>query len=210
MGEIMGSTKELITAFTKSWWSTNCWTTITWMDIPVRKNPMDLIIMQEILWETKPTLIIESGTQVGGSAVFFASILDLAGVDFRIYTIDIMGRPIFGKYEPRITFLRGSSLDPNIYNQIKIKPEDKVAVFLDSLHTYDQVKAELEIYHKLVSVGQYLVAEDGVVDVCLGWKEAAHYAILEFQKEHPEFEVQKSKERLEFTFNYDGYMLRKR
>jgi cephalosporin hydroxylase len=183
--------------------------TIKWLNTYVRKNPMDLIIMQEILYETKPTLLIECGTQAGGSAVFFASILDLAGVDFRIYTIDVMGKPSFGKYESKITFIRGSSLDPAVFNHVKIESDDRVAVFLDSLHTYEQVKEELEIWSKVVTPGQYLICEDTVVDVCLGWRPAAHQAALDFQKDHPEFEVRKDKERLEFTFNYDGYMLRK-
>jgi cephalosporin hydroxylase len=201
--------KEIIDSFALGWWQAQNWNKIKWLGTPLLKNPMDLIVVQEILFETKPTVLIETGTCFGGSAIFYASILDFMGADFMIYTIDnSKSKPSFGKYESRIRFLWGSSIDPKIIEQIVIKPEDKVTVILDSEHTYDHVKAELEIYSKFVTVGQYIICEDTNVDDLIGWKRAAHQAVIDFQKEHPEFAIDKDKEKLEFTFNPDGFLRR--
>src|SRR5262245_2673621 len=58
-----------------------------WLGYPIIKTPIDLWIYQEILTLTRPQTIIECGTGGGGSALFFASILDLLGGG-QVLTID--------------------------------------------------------------------------------------------------------------------------
>ena len=84
------------------------------MGIPVLKCPLDLWIYQEIIFHVKPDLIIETGTYKGGTAHFFASMCELIG-NGEVITIDIEAypnRPI----HPRITYLHGSSTEPNDYS----------------------------------------------------------------------------------------------
>jgi cephalosporin hydroxylase len=68
-------TPEIAAKFHTAWYDSGVWAGLTWRGIPIRKNPFDLMVYQEILWETKPLVIIETGTQYGGSARY-ASCVD--------------------------------------------------------------------------------------------------------------------------------------
>ena len=92
------------------------WYNTFWFGTPVQKCPLDLWIYQEIIYETKPDLIVETGTFKGGSAHFMASILDLLG-DGEVITIDIEYRPA-RPVHPRLTYLTGSSTDSQIVSTV--------------------------------------------------------------------------------------------
>jgi cephalosporin hydroxylase len=47
---------------------------------PIIQYPQDMIAMQEIIWEVKPDLIIETGIAHGGSLVMSASMLALLDI----------------------------------------------------------------------------------------------------------------------------------
>lgn len=142
-----------------------------WLGLPIIQSPEDIIAVQEIIWETQPDLIIETGIAWGGSVVLYASILELIGKG-RVAAIDkvlpetniqsIMKYP----FSKRIHLFEGSSTDPSIFQQVRdlIKPEDKVMVLLDSNHTHEHVYDELELWGPLVSKGQYLVVSDTLVE----------------------------------------------
>src|SRR5688572_8136964 len=51
----------------------------TWLGRPIIQTPQDILALQEIIWKTKPTVIIETGIAHGGSLTFFASMLELLG-----------------------------------------------------------------------------------------------------------------------------------
>jgi cephalosporin hydroxylase len=126
----------------------------------VIKFPWDLWIYQEIIYELRPDVIIETGTFMGGSALFLASICDLIN-NGKVITIDIR------QFEPvpnhkRITYLHGSSTSNAIVCKLKdlISPTQKVMVILDSEHYKTHVLEELKIYSQFVSIGQYLIVED--------------------------------------------------
>jgi cephalosporin hydroxylase len=53
------------------------WGNMYWQGTLVLKCPLDLWIYQEIICETKPEVVIETGTFQGGSALFLASVFDL-------------------------------------------------------------------------------------------------------------------------------------
>jgi len=144
----------------------------TWMGRPIIKFPQDIMALQEIIWTTKPDVIIETGIAHGGSIIFSASMLQLVNNNGRVIGIDIDIRehnreeienhPMFSK----IKMIEGSSTDPQIVEMIKkeIKPTDKVMVILDSLHTHDHVLKELEMYSPLVSEGAYLILPDTFIE----------------------------------------------
>src|SRR3712207_4671527 len=83
------------------------WFDTYWMGVPAWKCPLDMWIYQEILFETKPGFVIETGTAHGGSALFLAHMCDLLGKG-RIVTIDIEEKPDRPSHD-RITYLEGSS-----------------------------------------------------------------------------------------------------
>src|SRR5688500_13218721 len=65
------------------------WMNTYWMGTPLMKCPLYLWIYQEMIYEIKPDVIIECGTNKGGSAKYMAYLLDLIGKG-RIITIDIV------------------------------------------------------------------------------------------------------------------------
>jgi cephalosporin hydroxylase len=146
-----------------------------WLGVPIIQLPSDIVVLQEIIWETKPTIIIETGVARGGSVVFSASMLQLLG-EGRVIGIDIDIRAHNRKtienhpLSHRIRLVEGSSVDPEVVTAVKalVPPGSQVMVILDSLHTHEHVLAELRAYSPLVSPGQFLV----VADTGVGIKEA--------------------------------------
>lgn len=126
------------------------WLHTTYRGIPIFKYATDLYRYEQIIEETNPDLIIETGTLEGGSAWWFNNHSDALVMTMDINDVDILGKGI------PVVFYRGDSLD------IKINTEqyERVMVVLDSDHSKDHVLAELKKFAPLVSKGCYLVVED--------------------------------------------------
>lgn len=142
-----------------------------WLGLPIIQYPQDIVAMQEIVWDVKPDLIIETGVARGGSLVFYASLLSMLGNGGEVVGIDIEIRPHNREaveshpLASAIKLLEGSSVDPALLDQIESMCAGKRAlVVLDSNHTHEHVIAELEAYSKFVHAGSYLVVFDTVVD----------------------------------------------
>jgi cephalosporin hydroxylase len=184
----------------------------SWRGTRVIKCPLDLWIYQELVFELEPDLIIETGTMDGGSALYFASLLDLAGKG-EIVTVDKVDRP--GRpAHPRISYVLGSSIDDAILADLRVRAEDKrtILVVLDSLHTDKHVLAELRAYRGFVSPGSYMVVEDSNVNghpVQPGHGPGPMEAIEEFMRDDDEFEIDRSREKFLLTFNPSGFLRKK-
>ena len=143
-----------------------------WMGRPIIQFPQDMVAMQEIIWEQKPDLIVETGIAHGGSLIFYASILELIGEDGEVLGIDIdirdHNRQEIEKHpmSKRITMLQGSSIDEDIVKEVFKFAEDKknILVCLDSMHTHTHVLKELEFYSPLVKKDGYLVVYDTAIE----------------------------------------------
>lgn len=198
----------------------------SWLGRPIIQYPQDMIAIQEIIWEVKPELIIETGIAHGGSLIYYASLLELIGYG-EVLGIDIEIRPhnraaieAHSMYK-RISMLEGSSIAQEIVEQVRKAAESKrTLVVLDSNHTHEHVLVELEVYAPLVPVGSYCVVMDTVVedmpedffpDRPWGKGNNPKTAVWEFLKTHPEFEIDKSIEhKLLITVAPDGYLKRVR
>ena len=149
----------------------------SWMGRPIIQYPQDLVAVQEIIWDVKPDLIIETGVAHGGSAVFFASLLELNAQcggpkDAEVWCVEIdlrtpnrealIAHPMY----PRLKIFDGSSVDEKIASVIAEKAAkcQRVMVILDSNHTHEHVLGELNLYAPLVSVGSYCVVFDTVIE----------------------------------------------
>lgn len=191
-----------------------------WMGVPIIQCPFDAWVFQEIIFETRPNIIIETGTYHGGGAFFYTTILDLLGLYYNhtgtVITIDVDQSHVQVDCSSIIR-IEGSSTDKDVVKQVKgyVKKHDKVMVILDSLHTYKHIKEELKIYSKLVSLGSYLI----VCDTNLGNnpirlsdqtdRPSPVLAVGDFLKTNRDFVIDKGRECHLFTFNPDGYLLRK-
>ena len=197
----------------------------TWMGRPIIQYPQDMIAMQEIIWEIKPDLIIETGIAHGGSIIYYASILELIGkgevlgidIDIRDHNrIEIESHPM----SKRITMLQGSAISEDIIEQIKPYAAGKktVMVCLDSNHTHAHVLKELELYAPFVTVGSYLVAFDTIVEDLPAdlytdrpWSvgDNPKTAVHEFLKANDDFVINKEIDnKLLVSVAPDGYMKR--
>ena len=188
----------------------DAWTEATWLGAQALKNPLDLWVYQEIIAETRPELVVETGTYRGGSAFFLASICDLLGVG-EIVSIDV--EPVRDDYprHERITYLGGrSSTDPAVVADVRARAEGKrTLVILDSDHSQQHVEAELAVYAPLVAVGGYVIVEDSNIgrirkDLLPGPLEA----IEAFLARTDEFEIDRGREKFLITFNPSGYLRR--
>ena len=185
---------------------------LSWFGYRTLKCPLDMWTYQEILVETRPDLVVESGTHLGGSAYFLASILDLLG-NGRVVTIDITaakGRPV----HPRITYLLGSSTDPAVLAEVgRLAAGKRTMVILDSDHTQPHVTAELAAYRDIVSVGNYLIVEDTNINghpVLPEHGPGPMEALDGFLATTDDFVVDADRERFMMTLNPRGFLRRVR
>jgi len=202
-------TPEAFTAVSRAWlrcaWDVRYSYTFTWLGRPVIQLPDDLMRLQEAVYALQPDVIVETGVAHGGSIVFNASLCRLLGRG-RVIGVDIATRPHNRQaieqhpLSPYITLIDGDSVDAQTLARVKaeIRPGERVLVLLDSNHGRAHVRAELEAYGELVSIGSYIVVADGYMrELALShhgrdeWStdnplEAAH----DFLAEHPEFRLE--------------------
>jgi cephalosporin hydroxylase len=144
----------------------------SWLGRPIIQMPQDIIALQEIIWNTQPDLIIETGIAHGGSIIFSASMLKILGGKRKVVGIDIDIRdhnrreieahPVFDYIE----LIEGSSISSDTFEQVSRIAKDykKVMVILDSNHTHKHVLEELRLYSQLVSTDMYLVVLDTFIE----------------------------------------------
>jgi cephalosporin hydroxylase len=159
-----------------------------WLGRPIIQYPQDIMAMQELIWQIKPDLIIETGIAHGGSLILNASMLalmDMAeaieageksinpgqsnrkvlGIDIDIRAHNraaIEGHPMFS----RIQMIEGSSIEPDVIAQVHevASQYTRILVCLDSMHTHEHVLAEMEAYAPLTSYGSYCVVFDTLIE----------------------------------------------
>jgi len=193
-------------------YESDAWTHATWLGQQALKNPLDLWVYQEIMFETRPELVVETGTYRGGSALFLASLCDVMGRG-EIMSIDVEPKRTDYPEHPRITYLGGrSSTDPDVLAEVHERASGRpILVILDSDHSQAHVEAELAVYAPLVPVGCYVIVEDSNIgkirkDLMPGPLEA----VATFLAQTDEFVVDREREKFLITFNPSGYLRRVR
>lgn len=187
---------------------------VSWLGRMIWQNPLDLWITQETIAEVRPALLIETGTFQGGSALYYAHIMDLLGQG-RVVTIDVEDESQ-REAHPRITYVKGSSTDPEIFERMRREAEEAegpVMVILDADHSRDHVARELELYGRLVTPGSYMLSQDGIIDQLERFRSARPgplEANRSFLERHPEFEYDRERnERFGVTHHPLGWMRRR-
>jgi cephalosporin hydroxylase len=196
----------------------------SWLGRPIIQLPQDIVAIQELIWNVKPDLIIETGIAHGGSLILSASILELIGGSGRVLGVDIEirdhNRAEIEKHPmaKRIDMIQGSSIDQNVANQVadKAKGKKRVLVFLDSNHTHNHVLTELKLYAPFVTKGSYCVVFDSIIeDMPQGafpersWDKGNNpkTAVWEYLKTTDRFEIDKDFEaKLLITVAPDGFL----
>lgn len=196
----------------------------TWLGVPIIQLPQDIIAMQEIIWKSKPDLIVELGVAHGGSLLFYSSMLELlrgkgyaVGVDIDIHPRNrnlLENHPLCR----RIKIIEGSSIEDRTFQKVRRLAGGKkqVLVALDSNHTHEHVLHELRLYSRLVTKGSYLVVFDTAIEDMpedffpdRPWRKGNNpkTAVWEFLKTNDRFIVDKEIEnKLLITVAPDGYL----
>ena len=188
----------------------------TWLGIGAEQNPLDVWITQEIMFETKPDLVVECGAEFGGSAILWAHILQAINPAGQVVSIDIVDKMQEARKHPiaqaRVKFLVGSSTSSKIVAEVgKLAAGKKVLVILDSDHRKAHVLDELRLYSPLVGVGGYICVQDTDVNghpVASAHGPGPMEAVEEFLASDGRFAVDPSRERLMLTFHPKGYLKR--
>jgi cephalosporin hydroxylase len=204
---------DTINAFHRVWYEQrNTWSFTFYDQRPMMKCPTDLWVYQEIITDLKPTLIVETGTAYGASALYFAHQLDRIGIG-SVISIDAQPFPDLPDHD-RCWFVKGSSTDPEIVEWVRQRARgQRVMVVLDSDHSMAHVLEELAIYAPLVTPGQFLVVEDTNINgrpVPIDWKggPGPGPAVDAWLPAHPEFERDLLAERYLLTMHPDGWLRR--
>jgi cephalosporin hydroxylase len=183
---------------------------LSWFGHKVAKCPLDLWIYQELLVRTRPEVIVETGTWFGGSALYFAMILDHIGSG-RVLTVDVQVQPNRPEH-PRITYITGSSVDAVVLAQVReAVGSQRAMVVLDSDHHADHVYNEIIAYSPLVQTGDYLIVEDTNVNGHPAYPDfgpGPMEAVERFLSEGDEFVVDERCERFLLTLYPRGYLKR--
>ena len=181
-----------------------------WLGFPVYQNPCDMWVMQEILFETRPDVLIECGSGCGGSALFYVSVWP-----GHVISIDNQMEMTVELEHERIEFVTASSTDEWTVRQVKEAVKGKrVMVYLDSDHHPINVLRELETWGSVVSEGCYMVVHDtnlngrpipnAIHPGLEGLDPAA--AVDEFLKKHLEFKADREREKFMLTFSPGGFL----
>ncbi len=164
--EVFRQSLDLVTALDRYDYS-YLW---SWMGVPIIQMPADVMATQEVIWSTRPDVIIETGVARGGSVLFMASLLEMIGkgkvigvdIDIRAHNRDsIEGHPM----SKRVVLIEGGSVDEDTLTRVRaeIPPGARVMVVLDSDHSRSHVLAECRAYGPLVTPGCYMVVADTLV-----------------------------------------------
>ncbi len=178
--------------------------------VPMIKSPFDYTIYQMLIWELKPDLIIEIGTNLGGSALYFANILDALynGVVHSIDIIDLVEDEKV-KNHPRIKRFFGGYQSYDLSNAYHYK---NILIIDDGSHMYQDVKDALIKFNHLVSMNSYFIVEDGIIDeLGLGkvYDGGPNRAIRDFLADNPSFEIDLKWTNffgVNATFNTNGFL----
>jgi cephalosporin hydroxylase len=203
------------------YYNRNVWRGVTFMGVYAAKCVLDLWNYQEILWELKPSLVVEFGTYAGGSALYLAWVMEMiwhsVRTSFRprVITVDVDWSPLHELvlHNPYIMAIHGSSTDPVTIGEIEARRDGPSFFILDSDHHADHVLSELEMLRDLTRPGDYVVVEDTNINghpVLPDFGPGPWEALEEYEKRHPEDYKHDTEREGKFgvTFAPRGYLIR--
>lgn len=210
----------------------------SWMGVYVQQDPSDAFAIQDMLWRVKPDLIIEVGTNTGGGAIYYATIMKAYNPDGKIVTLDVVPEPrnwnvknahrcvgcVVATKHPwwndgMITYIQGRVTEQQTRDKVDVfvKAAKKVLVIEDASHRYPDTLDNIESIHQWVSVGSYLLVQDTKMDRFVAQlnkkygrlKFGPMRSVDEFLGKHPNFVIDRRFEYLLFSQHHRGYLKRK-
>lgn len=181
----------------------------SYFGVQTLKNPFDMWVYNEIIFEVKPDVIVEIGNKNGGSTLALAHTLDLIGKG-RVIGIDLSHNtvPEIVKEHPRITLIESDGVKAFPQVAAQMTTGETVLVIEDSSHTYHNTLAVLREYHGLVTEGSYFIIEDSIIRHGLdaGPTIGPYEAVFDFLEENDDFYIDRDKEKYIVTWNPSGFL----
>lgn len=185
----------------------------TWMGVTALKNPLDSWMYQQILYEVKPDIVIEIGSNYGGGTLYLAHILDAIG-NGKVISID-EDRSTYNATHPRIHAITGGSQDKRVIETVRELCKKKTVLIIhDGNHQKNAVEQDLLTYSPLVSPESYFIVEDGIIDLfspndSIGSNSPGPLcAISAFLQSHKNFSIDTEREHYILTYNPHGFLKR--
>jgi cephalosporin hydroxylase len=217
LGSMSANDRELADRFLEFYYGARrenlTWGNTQWLGVKTLRCPLDLWLYQEIIFETRPDVIVETGTAHGGGALFLASICDLVK-NGQVISIDITQaspRP----QHPRLSYLTGSSVASIIVKEVHQRAANakQTLVILDSDHSKEHVVAEMKAYAPIIRPNGYMIVEDTIVNghpIRPEFGPGPMEAVEEFLKSNAGWIIDRTKEKFLLSFNRNGYLKRAR
>jgi len=209
------SVELMFDEYHKWYYESEVWKTTSWLGVPCLKSVQDMWNYQEIVYELQPSIIVEFGVYRGGSALYFASILDQMGVGRILgFDIDLSVVHQIAKDHPRISLFECSSSEPMVAQRIEsARTDGPIFAVLDSDHSRAHVLAELETITPILRSGDYVIVEDTNINghpVRPGWGPGPYEALHEFLDAHPTAYTQDKDRELKFGWTHapEGFLIR--
>jgi cephalosporin hydroxylase len=200
------------------YYNTGVWQQTTWMGVHTLKSPMDMWNYQEILVSLQPSVIVEFGTNQGGSALFFSSVMQQIGRPYVIVSADIAASGISEKTksDPNVRLLTASSSSPEVrktIQELRLKFPGPAFAILDSDHSKEHVFAEMESLRDILVAGDYMIVEDSNINghpVLSSFGPGPYEAVQEYIRKYPQdYEHDFERERkFGFSFAPNGFLRR--
>lgn len=201
------------------YYSREVWNKTQFLGVPCLKSVSDMWSYQEIVYELKPSLIVEFGTWLGGSALFFLDVLKHVTPRPKVLTIDITRDRIEQRVldDPDIEVFTASSTDPSVYARIQALRDEypgPMFAILDSDHAKDHVLAEMKLLRHHLQSGDYVLVKDGNINappIMPGWGPGPTEALVEYAKEYPDDFAQDTERETKFGFTFapKGFLIRR-
>jgi cephalosporin hydroxylase len=175
----------------------------------VLKPPFDWIVLGDIIHDTRPEVIIEIGAYQGGTALWMADLVRNLGLDCPILSLDIADRTD-GASHPGVRWIWGDAADPATIEQVQRHAAGRRGLVIeDSDHREHVTTRLLDLYHPFVAPGCYMIVEDTLCE----FTQTPPFpgplrAVKSFVENHPEFTIDRSREKYILTYNPMGYLLR--
>jgi cephalosporin hydroxylase len=203
------------------YYDTKVWLKTTFLGIPSMKSVSDMWNYQEILYEHKPSLVLELGTGNGGSTLYFAAILQIVSARSRILSVDIHQSALDERVRrhPGIELLECDSLSPLVasrFAELRREYPGKAFCIADCGHHKEHVLAELMLLRSLTLPGDYVVVEDSNINGHPVFSDYDHgpgpyEALEEYLARFPQDYVpdRERENKFGFTFAPKGFLIRR-
>jgi cephalosporin hydroxylase len=208
----------LVAEYHKYYYLSGAWTKASWLGVTALQAPGDMVVLAQIIYDTQPELVVETGTHHGGTTLFIAGVLDQVGRG-QVLSVDLDHTKVDERVRahPRVLLHQGDSTTPETAAEVhKLADGRRTMLYLDADHSRRAVLAELTHYADLVPDGCYAIVADSnlnghPIPQSARWMfagEGPYEAIQDFLAQRKDFEVDRSREYQLLTFNPNGFLKR--